>query len=188
MFGYEPEYIDCGDARIACYDIGRGHPLILLHGNGEDSSYWNAQISEFTRFMRVIAVDSRGHGASDSGTKGLSFDLMAQDLKHILDVKDIKKAFFLGFSDGGNLAIKFALQWPDMVEKLVLNGANVEMFFGVKPHVQLTTFAGYGAASSAARLRAGVMCSASWCTLTVCAWTTLPGSKCRRSSLSASMT
>ena len=45
MFGYEPEYIDCGDARIACYDIGRGHPLILLHGNGEDSSYWNAQIS-----------------------------------------------------------------------------------------------------------------------------------------------
>ena len=79
MFGYEPEYIDCGDARIACYDIGRGHPLILLHGNGEDSSYWNAQISEFTRFMRVIAVDSRGHGASDSGTKGLSFDLMAQE-------------------------------------------------------------------------------------------------------------
>ena len=99
MFGYEPEYIDCGDARIACYDIGRGHPLILLHGNGEDSSYWNAQISEFTRFMRVIAVDSRGHGASDSGTKGLSFDLMAQDLKHILDVKGIKKAFFLGCSD-----------------------------------------------------------------------------------------
>ena len=107
MFGYEPEYIDCGDARIACYDIGRGHPLILLHGNGEDSSYWNAQISEFTRFMRVIAVDSRGHGASDSGTKGLSFDL---------------------------------------------NGANVEMFFGVKPHVQLTTFAGYGAASLFSRI------------------------------------
>lgn len=97
MFGYEPEYIDCGDARIACYDIGRGHPLILLHGNGEDSSYWNAQISEFTRFMRVIAVDSRGHGASDSGTKGLSFDLMAQDLKHILDVKGIKKAFSSAF-------------------------------------------------------------------------------------------
>ena len=110
MFGYEPEYIYFGVARIACYDIGRGHPLILLHGNGEDSSYWNAQISEFTRFMRVIAVDSRGHGASDSGTKGLSFDLMAQDLKHILDVKGIKKAFFLGFSDGGNLAIKFALR------------------------------------------------------------------------------
>ena len=130
MFGYEPEYIDCGDARIACYDIGRGHPLILLHGNGEDSSYWNAQISEFTRFMRVIAVDSRGHGASDSGTKGLSFDLMTQDLKHILDVKGIKKAFFLGFSDGGNLAIKFALQWPCTADNI----RRLRRSLAVQPH------------------------------------------------------
>ena len=50
MFGYEPEFVDCGDARIAFYDIGRGKPLVLLHGNGEDSSYWKAQIPEFTRF------------------------------------------------------------------------------------------------------------------------------------------
>ncbi len=152
MFGYEPEYIDCGDARIACYDIGRGRPLILLHGNGEDSSYWNAQISEFTRFMRVIAVDSRGHGASDSGSQGLSFDLMAHDLKRVLDSKGIQKACFLGFSDGGNLAIKFALQWPQMVEKLILNGANVEMFLGVKPQVQLPIYAGYGVASLFSRI------------------------------------
>ena len=40
----------------------------------------------------------------------------------------------------------------DMVGKLVLNGANVEMFFGVKPYVQLTTFAGYGAASLFSRI------------------------------------
>ena len=85
MFGYEPELIDCGDACIACYDIGRGRPLVLLHGNGEDSSYWKAQIPEFTRFYRVIAVDSRGHGASENRTRGLSFALMAEDLKSVLD-------------------------------------------------------------------------------------------------------
>ena len=66
MFGYEPEFVVCGDARIAYYDVGRGKPLVLLHGNGEDSSYWNAQIPELTRFYRVIAVDSRGHGASQA--------------------------------------------------------------------------------------------------------------------------
>ena len=49
MFGYEPEFVVCGDARIAYYDVGRGKPLVLLHGNGEDSSYWNAQIPELTR-------------------------------------------------------------------------------------------------------------------------------------------
>ena len=45
----------------------------------------------------------------------------------------MKKAHFLGFSDGGNLAIKFALTYPEYIDKLILNAANVEMFSGVKP-------------------------------------------------------
>ena len=128
MFDFQPEFVCCGDARIAYYDAGRGKPLVLLHGNGEDSSYWKAQIPEFTRFFRVIAVDSRGHGASEAGTRGLSFELMAQDLKTLLDTLGIQKAHILGFSDGGNLAIKFALMFPTYVDKLILTGANVEMF------------------------------------------------------------
>ena len=92
MFGYEPEFVVCGDARIAYYDVGRGKPLVLLHGNGEDSSYWNAQIPELTRFYRVIAVDSRGHGASGSGGHGLSFEMMAEDLKTVLDTLGVKKS------------------------------------------------------------------------------------------------
>ena len=151
MFGYEPEFVVCGDARIAYYDVGRGKPLVLLHGNGEDSSYWNAQIPELTRFYRVIAVDSRGHGASGSGGHGLSFEMMAEDLKTVLDTLGVKKAHFLGFSDGGNLAIKFALTYPEYVDKLILNGANVEMFGGVKPQVQLPVMAGYGVAAALSR-------------------------------------
>lgn len=144
MFGYEPELIDCGDARIACYDTGRGEPLVLLHGNGEDSGYWKAQIPEFTRFYRVIAVDSRGHGASDAGERGLSFAVMAEDLKRVLDERGVKKAYILGFSDGGNLAIRFALTYPSYVNKLILNGANVEMFRGVKAATQLPIYPAYG--------------------------------------------
>lgn len=151
MFGYEPEFVVCGDARIAYYDVGRGKPLVLLHGNGEDSSYWNAQIPELTRFYRVIAVDSRGHGASGSGGHGLSFEMMAEDLKTVLDTLGVKKAHFLGFSDGGNLAIKFALTHPEYIDKLILNAANVEMFSGVKPQVQLPVMAGYGVAAALSR-------------------------------------
>lgn len=151
MFGYEPEFVDCGDARIACYDVGRGKALVLLHGNGEDSSYWKAQIPEFTRFYRVIAMDSRGHGASESGAHGLSFETMAKDLKTVLDARGVKKAHILGFSDGGNLAIKFALTYPEYVDKLILNGANVEMFSGVKPQIQIPVYAGYGLAAAMSR-------------------------------------
>lgn len=143
MFGYEPELVSCGDAKIAVYDIGRGAPLVLLHGNGEDSGYWKAQIPELTRFYRVIAMDSRGHGASEAGVQGLSFERMAEDLKTVLDAKQIEKAHIIGFSDGGNLAIKFALTYPRCVDKLILNGANVQMFRGVKPQMQLPVCAGY---------------------------------------------
>lgn len=152
MFGYAPKFVDCGDARIACYVVGDGKPLVLLHGNGEDSAYWKAQIPEFTRFYRVIAVDSRGHGMSESGAHGLSFALMAEDLKMVLDACGVKKAHILGFSDGGNLAIKFALTYPDYVDKLILNGANVEMFSGIKPYIQLPVYAGYGVLSAMARV------------------------------------
>ena len=142
MFGYEPEFVVCGDARIAYYDVGRGKPLVLLHGNGEDSSYWNAQIPELTRFYRVIAVDSRGHGASGSGGHGLSFEMMAEDLKTVLDTLGVKKAHFLGFSDGGNLALTFALAHPQRVLSLILNGANLAPQ-GMRPLVQLPVVAEY---------------------------------------------
>ena len=147
MFGYEPAYVLCGDARIACYDVGHGAPLVLLHGNGEDSGYWSQQIPEFTRFYRVIAVDSRGHGRSESGTQKLSFERMVNDLKIVLNEKGITRAHILGFSDGGNLAIKFALTYPQCVDKLILNGANVEMLRGVKAHIQLPVYSAYALTS-----------------------------------------
>ena len=56
MFAYQPSFVRRGAVSIAYYDIGQGKPLVLLHGNGEDSSYWTGQIAEFTRFYRVIAV------------------------------------------------------------------------------------------------------------------------------------
>ena len=46
----------------------------------------------------------------------------------------------MGFSDGGNLAIKFALLYPQRVDKLILNGANVSMLRGVVPWVQLPVY------------------------------------------------
>lgn len=152
MFEFQPDFVRCDDARIAYYDAGRGMPLVLLHGNGESSMYWKAQIPEFARFFRVIAVDSRGHGASESGGQGLSFDRMAQDLKQVLDALGIRKAHILGFSDGGNLAIKFAMLFPSYVDKLVLNGANVEMFAGMKARFQLPVCAAYGALCVLGRL------------------------------------
>lgn len=141
---FDAKYIDCGDARIAYYEFGQGEPLVLLHGNGEGSEYFAKCIPYLSRFYRVIAVDSRGHGKSERGVGKLNFDRMAEDLKLVLDGLGLDKAHVLGFSDGGNLAIKFALLYPQYVDKLILNGANVSMLRGVVPWVQLPVYPAVG--------------------------------------------
>ena len=104
---------------------GYGAPLILLHGNGESSGYFVNQIDRFANEYRVIAVDTRGHGASPRGNKPFTLETFADDLKNLLDSLNIEKANILGFSDGGNIAVIFALKYPERVVSLVLNGANL---------------------------------------------------------------
>ena len=50
------------DIRLHWEEKGEGKPLILLHGNGEDGSYFKHQMEEFSPDYRVIALDTRGHG------------------------------------------------------------------------------------------------------------------------------
>ena len=104
---------------------GYGAPLILLHGNGESSGYFVNQIDRFANEYRVIAVDTRGHGASPRGNKPFTLETFADDLKNLLDSLNIEKANILGFSDGGNITVIFALKYPERVASLVLNGANL---------------------------------------------------------------
>lgn len=143
---FDAQYIDCDDAKIAYYTFGQGEPLVLLHGNGESSKYFAGCIPYLSHFYRVIAVDSRGHGQSERGMEKLNFDRMAEDLHIIFDTLGLEKAHVLGFSDGGNLAIKFALLYPQHVDKLILNGANVSLR-GVVPWVQLPVYPAIGVLS-----------------------------------------
>lgn len=134
------------DISLNYLEKGQGKPLILLHGNGEDSSYFVYQVAYFSRFYRVIAIDTRGHGQSPRGTAPFSIQQFAEDLRGFLDQHEIPKAHILGFSDGGNIALTFALRYPERVDRLILNGANL-FPAGVKPTVQLPIVLGYHAAS-----------------------------------------
>ena len=104
---------------------GRGKPLILLHGNGADGSYFEHQIDCFSADYRVIAIDTRGHGQSPRGEKPFTIVQFAEDLHDFMDENGIDQAILLGFSDGGNIALTFALKYPDRVEKMIIDGANL---------------------------------------------------------------
>ena len=134
--------------RIELYykEKGSGDPLILLHGNGEDHEYFIHQIKYFSQYYRVIAIDTRGHGKSPRGTAPFTIRQFADDLYQFMKQHHIPKANILGFSDGGNIALIFALKYPECVDKLILNGANLNPK-GVKASVQIPIVIGYKIAS-----------------------------------------
>ena len=125
---------------------GSGTPLLLLHGIWESGDYFVHQIDEFAERFTVYAVDTRGHGKSPRGTAPFTISQFADDLLGFMDGHGIGKADILGFSDGGNVALTFALRYPERVGRLVLNGANLDPA-GVKPWIQLPIVLGYKLAS-----------------------------------------
>jgi pimeloyl-ACP methyl ester carboxylesterase len=122
------------DIQLNYIEQGTGFPLVLLHGNGGDHTYFKHQMDAFAQHYRVIAVDTRGHGESPRGEAPFTLEQFAEDLKEFLDEMGISKCHLLGFSDGGNIALIFALKYPQYLEKLVLNGANLAPS-GMKPGV-----------------------------------------------------
>ena len=121
---------------------GNGFPLILLHGNGEDGSYFEHQMKPFSQHYRVIAIDTRGHGQTPRGNASFTIRQFAEDLLEFMNLHVIEKAHILGFSDGGNIAMVFAMMYPERVEKLILNGANLDAS-GVKRKIQIPIEIGY---------------------------------------------
>ena len=132
---------------------GKGEPLILLHGNGEDCDYFQGQIDEFARYYHVYAIDTRGHGKTPRGSAPFTIRQFADDLLGFMVALQIKKSHLLGFSDGGNIAMIFAMKYPGRVNRLILNGANLDAK-GVKRTVQIPIEIGYGIASLLAKISA----------------------------------
>ena len=127
-------------------ESGQGKPLILLHGNGENSDYFRGQMNAFAQRFHVFAIDTRGHGKTPRGDKPFTIRQFSEDLLGFMDDHQIEKAHLLGFSDGGNIAMIFAMRHPERVDHLILNGANLDPQ-GVKRSTQIPIEIGYRIAS-----------------------------------------
>lgn len=114
------------DIRHFYIEQGKGEPILFLHGNGEDSGYFVHQMDAFAEHYHIYAVDTRGHGRTPRGSAPFTISQFADDLKEFMDAHKIERAHILGFSDGGNIALMFAIRYPERVNKLILNGANLD--------------------------------------------------------------
>lgn len=119
------KYAIANGIKIYYEEYGQGQPLLLLHGNSESIESFRLQIPEFSRYYKVIAVDTRGQGKSSEDGKTYTYDLFADDMNALLNYLNIDSANVLGWSDGGNTGLIMAMKYPKKVKRLVTMGANV---------------------------------------------------------------
>jgi 2-hydroxymuconate-semialdehyde hydrolase len=119
--------IQAAGIRTNYHDVGRGRPVLLIHGSGPGVSAWanwRLTLPELTQRARVIAPDMVGFGFSDRPA-GQRYDMEAWvgQAVGLLDALDIARTDLVGNSFGGGLALALAIRHPQRVRRLVLMGA-----------------------------------------------------------------
>lgn len=110
--------------RIFYEVIGKGHPLILVHGNGEDHTIFDVLVDRLKNHFTCYVIDSRNHGKSDK-THDIHYDDMAEDMVQFIQKLHLDQPYYLGFSDGGNVGIVMALKNSHLCQKMMILGANI---------------------------------------------------------------
>ncbi|MFW9827260.1 MAG: alpha/beta fold hydrolase [Candidatus Thorarchaeota archaeon] len=116
------DYVEIGDIIMYYAMFGSGEPIFLLHGGMVDYTSWFFQIRELAKYFKIIAPDTRAHGRTTDSDKPLSYQLFGSDISQLMEKLEIKKASFIGWSDGGCTSLVLGLEYPELVNKLVLIG------------------------------------------------------------------
>ena len=105
------------------YEVeGEGDHLVLVHDGLLGSRIWDDQFEAFAQRYTVTRYDARGYGRSETPSEEFSD---VGDLHSLLRFLGVEKAHLIGSSNGGRIAVDFALEWPGMVATLVLVGPSL---------------------------------------------------------------
>jgi pimeloyl-ACP methyl ester carboxylesterase len=112
-----------GAGELAVEVCGRGNPVVLVHGWGVDRRMWTHQVAAFRRHFTTVSYDRRGCGQT---TAPSDHALELEDIDAILDELKLKATGIVGMSQGGRVAMRYAMTRPTRVTGLVLQGAPLD--------------------------------------------------------------
>lgn len=122
-------YLTLQNCQVYYQKVGKGANLVMLHGWGNDVSSWWGVVDLLKDDFTLWLIDLPGFGRSDMGEKKAFTNLdYAQVIKEFIIQLKIDKPTVIGHSVGGRIAIKLAVNFPEVVDKLILEDAA-----GIKP-------------------------------------------------------
>jgi len=110
----------CNDIDVAWFEVGRGEPLILIHGLADDHRAWRRALPDLVLQHRVLMYDLRGHGETSLGRPDRTLMQLGDDLASLMKSIGAGSADVAGFSVGGTLAMSMAIDHPELVKRLVV--------------------------------------------------------------------
>jgi 3-oxoadipate enol-lactonase len=110
----------CDDIDVAWFEAGRGDPLILIHGLADDHRAWRRTLPDLMLRRRVVLYDLRGHGETSLGLPDCTLRQLGADLVALMDALGLNRADIAGFSLGGTVAMRAAVDRPERIRNLVL--------------------------------------------------------------------
>lgn len=132
-------FIQTDDKVEIYYEIeGDGAPLVLIGGLTTNHKIWSLMVESLKRHFKLILFDNRGAGASTQTCHAFSISDMAKDVKCLLESLNIEKGHIVGHSMGGMIAQQFALNYPDLANKLVLAATAAKIDYHALCHIQST--------------------------------------------------
>lgn len=105
-----------GDIETAWFEVGRGAPLVLVHGLADDHRLWRKVVPDLSVSHRLILYDLRGHGETTLGAANGTLAQLGEDLVRLLDALDLEEASVAGYSLGGTIAMQVAIANPERVD------------------------------------------------------------------------
>jgi pimeloyl-ACP methyl ester carboxylesterase len=119
--------VDVDNGRLHYERQGDGPVVVLIHGGTMDLGIWDDMLAELVPYFRVIRYDLRGFGRSSRPTGHFA---AYRDLAALLDALEVWHAKLVGLSAGARIALDFALEYPDRVDRLVLVAPTVSGYRG----------------------------------------------------------
>jgi esterase len=107
------------DMNLAFEVVGEGHPLVILHGLLGSADNWRSMSRRLGAHYKVFAIDLRNHGRSPHSDI-FDYDVMTADLREFMEQQALRRIMLLGHSMGGKVAMQFAIDYSEQVDRLVI--------------------------------------------------------------------